>query len=93
MQTFHALVTITLRKGILDVQGKTVEQSLHAIGFGGISDVQIGKHVELHVTAETREQALAAVQDACSRLIANPIMEDFHVELRESIPTAQEVAQ
>lgn len=92
MQTFHALITITLRKGILDVQGKTVEQSLHAIGFDGISDVHIGKHVELNVTAETREQALVAVQDACSKLIANPIMEDFHVELRESVSTAQEVA-
>lgn len=92
MYTFHALVTITLRKGILDVQGKTVEQSLHAIGFNGISDVQIGKHVELNVTASSHEQALAAVQDACSKLIANPIMEDFHVELGEGVPVAQEVA-
>lgn len=93
MQTFHALITITLRKGILDVQGKTVEQSLHAIGFGGIADVHIGKHVELNVTAENRDAARALVQDACSRLIANPIMEDFHIELHETVTeSAQEAA-
>ena len=91
MQTFHALITITLRKGILDVQGKTVEQSLHAIGFDGIADVQIGKHVELTVSAENRDAAYSLVQDACGKLIANPIMEDFHIELRETV-TAQEVA-
>ncbi len=87
MQTFHALITITLRKGILDVQGKTVEQSLHSIGFDTIADVHIGKHVELNVRAESESEAYALVQDACAKLIANPIMEDFHVALQ---PVASE---
>lgn len=82
MQTFHALITITLRKGILDVQGKTVEQSLHSIGFDTIAGVHIGKHVELTVSAASESEAYALVQEACAKLIANPIMEDFHVVLQ-----------
>lgn len=72
-----------LRKGILDVQGKTVEQSLHAIGYPMINAVHIGKHVELTVEAENRDEARTFVQNACENLIANPIMEDFHFELKE----------
>ena len=51
MNTYHATVTITLRKGILDVQGKTVEHALHASSFSTLTDVRIGKHVEMTVTA------------------------------------------
>ncbi|MES2765322.1 MAG: phosphoribosylformylglycinamidine synthase subunit PurS [Bacteroidota bacterium] len=81
MNTYHATIKITLRKGILDVQGKTVEHALHSIDFPTIKNVRIGRFVELSVQANSEEEALNIVNDASRKLIANPIMEDFHVEI------------
>jgi phosphoribosylformylglycinamidine synthase len=81
MNTYRATITITLRKGILDVQGKTVEHALHSIDFPGIRNVRIGRFVELNVQAGSEQEALNLVNDASRKLIANPIMEDFHVEI------------
>jgi phosphoribosylformylglycinamidine synthase subunit PurS len=81
--TFHAAIRIQLRKQILDVQGKTVEQALHSMKFTAITDVHIGKYVELTVSAASSDEALNLVQEACAKLIANPIMEDFTIDLNE----------
>jgi len=83
MKTFHATITITLRKGILDVQGKTVEHALQATDFPMISHLRIGKYVELSVEASDVDSAKTLVGNACSKLIANPIMEDFSIEIHE----------
>jgi phosphoribosylformylglycinamidine synthase len=83
MKTFRAAIQIQLRKQILDVQGKTVEHALHSLGFTGVQDVHIGKYVELTVSAADQANARAQVEEACRKLIANPIMEDFHIELQE----------
>ncbi len=83
MNTYHATITITLRKGILDVQGKTVEHALQATDFPMISHLRIGKYVELSVEAGDAQAAKAHVENACSKLIANPIMEDFSIEIHE----------
>ncbi len=81
MNTYNATVTITLRKGILDVQGKTVEHALHASSFSTLTDVRIGKHVEMTVTAASEEEARAHVDAGCKALIANPIIEDYSITL------------
>ena len=83
MNRYHATITITLRKGILDVQGKTVEHALHATDFPMISHLRIGKYVELTVDAENKATAHSLVENACRTLIANPIMEDFSISLHE----------
>jgi phosphoribosylformylglycinamidine synthase subunit PurS len=83
MKSFRAAIQIQLRKQILDVQGKTVEHALHSLQFTNLSDVHIGKYVELSVHAADHAAALAQVEDACRKLIANPVMEDFHVTLTE----------
>jgi len=80
---YHASVDITLRQGILDVQGKTVEHALHSMDFGSISNVRIGKFVELQLDATSVEEAHQTVKNACEKLIANPIMEDFHITVTE----------
>lgn len=92
MQTFTAKILIALRKGILDVQGKTVEHSLHSIGFESMSNVQIGKYVTLKIQAESEDAARAQVTAACEKLIANPIIEDFSIELSLSSQTEEGVA-
>lgn len=83
MAKYLAQIKIMLRKDILDVQGKTVENALSTIGFMGMSNVRIGKFVELHIEEENREKAHSLVNDACSQLIANPIIEDFEVRISE----------
>jgi phosphoribosylformylglycinamidine synthase len=83
MKHFKAMITVTLRKSILDVQGKTVENALHSTNFTSIEHVRIGKYVELNVHADSAEQAMKIVDDACKSIIANPIMEDHHIELQE----------
>ena len=58
-----------------------MENALHSIEFPMLSDVRIGKHVELSVEAENEETAHKIVDDACRKLIANPIIEDFKISL------------
>ncbi len=81
---YKASIKITLRAGILDVQGKTVEHALHSIEFPMIDNVRIGKYVELNVDADSGVQAKEIVSDACNKLIANPIVEDFVIEIEET---------
>ena len=85
MKNYTASVDITLRKGILDVQGKTVEHALHAIDFTSIHNVRMGKFVEFTVSAGSADDAQRIAREACEKLIANPIMEDFHISVAEVV--------
>jgi phosphoribosylformylglycinamidine synthase subunit PurS len=74
----HVRVYITPKKGILDPQGVAVERSLPALGFEGVSDVRVGKFIELELPAGTPpDTARAEVEAMCQKLLANPIIEDF----------------
>jgi phosphoribosylformylglycinamidine synthase len=79
-------VLISLRPGLLDPQGKAVEGSLPAMGWTNVSDVRVGKHVELTVDADSPREARAQVEEMARRLLSNPVIEDFR------ILTAEEVA-
>lgn len=81
MKTYTAHVTVSLRKAILDVQGKAVEQALHSLHMPALGNVRIGKHIELDVQAPDADRALELVNDACKKLLTNPVMEDYHVHL------------
>ena len=83
MKQYQASIQITLKKGILDVQGKAVENALHAIEFPMLSNLRIGEYVEMIVEADDKEKASALVADACNKLVANPIIEDFKINLVE----------
>jgi phosphoribosylformylglycinamidine synthase PurS subunit len=72
-----ARVLIRPKEGILDPQGKAVERALPALGFIGVSDVRIGRLVELEVDDPSR------LDDLCEQLLANPLVEDYEVELVE----------
>ena len=74
-----------LKSGILDVQGKTVENSLHSIGFESMANVRIGKYVQLEIEAESSNQANEQVKSACEQLIANPIIENYEIQIDEII--------
>lgn len=83
MKDFKAYIKITLRKEILDVQGKAVEHGLHSIDFNQLTNIRIGRYAELDVKAEDAEKAKRVVSEACKKLIANPIIEDFEIEIKE----------
>ena len=78
-----ARVYVTPKRGILDPQGKAVQQSLHVLGFGEVSDVRVGKYIELQLRDLAGDAAMARVRQMCERLIANGVIEDFRVELGE----------
>jgi phosphoribosylformylglycinamidine synthase len=75
--TFEVLVR--LKPGLLDPQGKAVEGSLPAMGWSNVSDVRVGKHVELTVDAADEDAARAQVEEMSVRLLSNPVIEEFQV--------------
>jgi phosphoribosylformylglycinamidine synthase len=79
--TFRVQVRIVPRGGLLDPQGNAIEHALHALGFAGVGEVRVGKAVELRIEAASAGAADAAAQAMCSRLLANPVTEDFTVEV------------
>ena len=81
MKQFTAQVTVTLRRSILDVQGKTVEHALHSLHMPGLQHVRIGKHLEMSVQAADEQHATELVDAACKQLLANPVMEDYHITI------------
>jgi phosphoribosylformylglycinamidine synthase subunit PurS len=73
----RARVLIRPKEGILDPQGQAVQQALAALGFEGVSEVRIGRVVELEVEDPAR------VSEMCERLLANPLIEDYEVRVEE----------
>lgn len=74
-------IRIIPRAGLLDPQGQAVEHALGALGFSGVGEVRIGKAIELLIEAESPTAAKAIVQRMCEQLLANPVTEDFVIEL------------
>ncbi len=83
MAQYLAKIRIKLKEGILDVQGKAVEHALHAIEFPMMSEVKIGKYAELNVDADSKDKAYELVKSASDKLIANPIIEEYDIEIVE----------
>ncbi len=73
-----ATVRIMLKKGVLDPQGKAIGGALHGLGFEGVGEVRQGKVIELDVPDGTEE---GRIRDMCEKLLANPVIEDYKVEL------------
>jgi phosphoribosylformylglycinamidine synthase len=78
-----ARVYVTPKRGILDPQGKAVQHSLHALGFGEVTDVRVGKYIELRLGDVPRAAAAERVKEMCERLLANGVIEDYRVEVAE----------
>lgn len=79
MKHFRLSVHIVPRKGLLDPQGKAVADALHSLGFGAVRDVHVGRHLVIETEAASAEAAEAAVREMCTRLLANPVTEDFEI--------------
>jgi phosphoribosylformylglycinamidine synthase PurS subunit len=80
---FDARVEVTLRDGIADPEGATIERALPALGFDGIHEVRAGRSFRLSLDAESADAARALAQSLADRLLANPVLELATVELAE----------
>lgn len=77
-------VYVTPKKGVLDPQGKTVESALHSLGYKNVSNVRIGKYIELELTGRQGDKETGRqIEEMCKKLLANPIIEDFRFEVSE----------
>lgn len=80
---FIAEINVMPLKALLDPQGKAVTHSMKNIGFTEVSNVRIGKHITLEIEAESKEKAMERVNEACNKILSNPIMEGFDYTLKE----------
>ena len=79
--TYTAQVKVMPHKELLDPQGKAVLGGLSNLGISDIKDVRIGKHITLQVEATTEQEAKQIAEEAAKKLLANPVMEMFEVQI------------
>ncbi|MFB6257889.1 MAG: phosphoribosylformylglycinamidine synthase subunit PurS [Flavobacteriales bacterium] len=80
---YRAEIDIMPQKALLDPQGKTVSASLRDLGLESISNVRIGKHIRLDIEAPSKEEAGSLAEEACKKVLTNPVMESYHFEIHE----------
>ena len=78
----RARITITLKNGVLDPQGKAIEGALHALGFAAVANVRQGKLIELDLPAADDAAARSQLKDMCEKLLANTVIENYNIEIR-----------
>ena len=76
-----ARVSVTLKNGVLDPQGKAIEHALSALGFGGVGSVRQGKVFDVELDTKDRKKAEADLSAMCEKLLANTVIEDYHVDI------------
>ena len=86
--TFRFAVNVTPKAGILDPQGRAVEQSLPHLHVTNVSRVRVGRRVELTVAADSEAAALAVVDGLAKELLSNPLIESYALELLEATSSA-----
>lgn len=83
MKKFNAKVEVKLKPVVLDPQGKAVLSALHNLGYSDISDTRVGKLIELKLSEQNREKAEEKIEQVCKKLLANPVIEDYTIEISE----------
>jgi phosphoribosylformylglycinamidine synthase len=76
-----AKVFVTLKKSVFDPQGQTIADALHSLGYDGVTDVRQGKYFEVEVAASTPQQARALASEVADKVLANPVIESYRVEV------------
>ena len=76
-----ARIRITLKNGVLDPQGKAIQNALSALGISGVEDVRQGKYFELELSADSNDQARTMAAEVADKLLANPVIESYRIEV------------
>ena len=77
----RARVHVTLKRGVLDPQGKAIGNALKSLGFSGVGNVRQGKYIELEIDETDAGRARARVGEMCEKLLANTVIEDYQIDL------------
>jgi phosphoribosylformylglycinamidine synthase PurS subunit len=77
-------ITVTLRKSILDPQGKAIEHAISTLGYTQVSGVRTGKLIEFKIDCATRDEAERVTNELCKKLLANPVMEDYAYSIEQA---------
>ena len=85
---YQARIYITLKPTVNDPQGITVLSSLRRLGFDNADDVRVGKYLLVNIAESDRATAAASVTDMCQKLLTNPVIEEFQIDLEEIPSTA-----
>ncbi len=80
---YKAKIRVTLRPSILDVQGKAVQHALENLGYTTVDAARIGKYIEVTINEEDGAEAERIGEEICQKLLANPVMEDYSIELEK----------
>lgn len=80
MKTYSVKVNVTLKKSVLDPQGKTVLQAAKSLGFNQTEDLRVGKYFEASVKANNEQEAIKVVQELSGKLLVNPVIEEFNIQ-------------
>ncbi len=81
MSAYRVEIRVMPRASLLDPQGQAVSHALHALGFAEVGDVRVGKHLVVRVDAPSRDDAAARARAMCDRLLANPVTEDYQLQV------------
>jgi phosphoribosylformylglycinamidine synthase len=76
-----AKIIITPKKAVVDPQGKTVQSALAHMGYKEVGAVHVGKYLEIEITGADKETARKQIDDACHKILSNPVIEDYRFEI------------
>jgi len=76
-----AKIVVTPKKAVVDPQGKTVQNALTQMGYTGIGAVHMGKYLEIELTGTDKEAARKQLDEACHKILSNPVIEDYRLEI------------
>jgi len=80
-EVIKARITITLKEGVLDPQGKAIEGSLNALGFNDVGSVRQGKVIDIELEGKNKSEAKKSLNSMCDQLLANTVIEDYRVTI------------
>ena len=72
-------VIVTLKSGVLDPQGKAIQQTLNGMGFGNVKGVRQGKYFDIDIDESNEQKAKLSAEEICKKLLANQVIEDFKI--------------
>ena len=88
MSRFRLEIRVIPRPGLLDPEGKAIQHALHSLDYEQVHEVRVGKLLYLDVEASSTQEARDGAEAMCRRLLANPVTEDFEIEVQDAAETA-----
>lgn len=80
---YKATVTIKLKKGVLNPEGRTIQRALNFLGFNNVKEVQTYKMIDILMEGESEEKVKEEVEEMCKKLLANPVIHDYEIKVEK----------